>query len=91
MVLASTASTVSIDQLADLADKIMEVATAPSSVCAIQSTPPLQSEVEQLRSEVTRLQDLVRSLSFSNRCKARRSPIPTLLVPPQVWGSSSQM
>ncbi len=67
MVLASTADTVSIDQLADLAGKIMEVATAPSSVYAIQSTHPLQSEVEQLRSEVTRLQDLVRSLSFSNR------------------------
>ncbi len=77
MVLASTADTVSIDQLADLADKIMEVATAPSSVCAIQSTHPLQFEVEQLRSEFTRLQDLVRSVSFSNRLKARRSPSPT--------------
>ncbi len=55
----------------------MEVATAPSSVYAIQSTHPLQSEVEQLRSEVARLQDLVKYLSFSNRRKARRSPTPT--------------
>ena len=74
MVLASTAATVSLDDLAELADKIVEVA-APT-VNAVH-TPQLTSEVEQLRSEVARLQDLVKSLS--TRRKPRRSPTPTRL------------
>ena len=72
MVLASTADTVSIENLAELADKIVEVATP--TVSTIQ-TSQLTSEVEQLRSEVTRLQTLVKSLSVKR--KPSQSPTPT--------------
>ena len=72
MVLASTDDTASLNNLAELADKIVEVATP--AVCAVQ-TPRLLSEVEQLWSEVTRLQGLVKSLS--TQCKSRRSSTPT--------------
>ena len=64
MVLASTADTVSIENLAELAEKIVEVA-APT-VSTIQ-TSQLTSEVEQLRSEVTRLLNLVKSLSVKHK------------------------
>ena len=76
MVLASTADTVSIDHLADLADKIIEVALPSNPVSAVQSSFPLQSEMDHLRSEVTRLQERVQLLSFSKRCQAHRSPTP---------------
>lgn len=50
MVLASTAYTVRLEELATLADKVMDVA-APSiaAVC----TPHISTEVERLRAEVT--------------------------------------
>ena len=73
MVLASTGDTVSIEELAELADKIVEVATpAISGITA----PPLR-EVEQLRAEVSRLADLVTSLSIQGRKPRGRSPSPS--------------
>lgn len=57
MVLASTVNTVSIDKLAELVDKIMQAALPPSSVSVV--TSPLQSEVEQLQSEVTSLKPCI--------------------------------
>ena len=50
MVLASTSATVSLDELAELADRIVDVASP--SVAAIRS-PQRNSEVEQLRAEVS--------------------------------------
>ena len=72
MVLTCTDDTVSLNNLTELADKSVEVATLTMS--AVQ-TPQLLSEVEQLWSEVTRFQVLVKSLS--TQCKPHRSPTPT--------------
>ena len=71
MVLASTADAVSLEELASLADKVMDVA-APS-VAAI-TTPQVTSDVELLREEVTRLKDIVSS--FTKSRQSRRSPSP---------------
>ena len=69
MVLASTPDTSSLENLAELADKVVEVAVP--SVNALQKGP-LASEVEQLKSEVSRLQDLIRSLSTQTTRSGRR-------------------
>ena len=60
VVLASTADSVSLEELAALADKVMDVAI-PS--IAVVSTPQATTDVEQLRVEVTRLKDTVTSLT----------------------------
>ena len=52
MVLASTADTTSLDKLASLADKIMEVATPTSSVSVV-SQSQLTSELEQLCTQIS--------------------------------------
>ena len=84
MVLASTPDTVDLASLAELADKVVEVA-APA-VAAVQA-PSLSTDVEQLRSEVTRLQGLVKALSTtrshpaSPRRRLSRSPTPVRLSP----------
>ena len=92
MVLASTPDTTSLDKLAELADKIMEVAAPPPPSVASATTPivagvntpaPLAAEVEHLRSEVTRLGSLVQQLGRSRSSSrpasrpSRRSPTPT--------------
>ena len=61
-----------INKLADMADKIMEV--APPTVSALSSTysdHDSASEVKQLHEEVTRLADLVASLTARS---SQRSP-----------------
>ena len=66
MVLASTGDTVSLDKLAELADKILEVAL-PSSIAAVDSSAPqLSTEVRQLREQVTHLHDMVQSFTKHN-------------------------
>ena len=77
MVLASTSDTTSLENLAQLADKVVEVA-APSVSAVKNSSPQLSSEVDQLRAEVTRLQEVVKSLSFKKRPRTpiRHSPTP---------------
>ena len=92
IVLASTPEGTALAVLAEMADKIMEVAATPPSVAAIKTpkgsgaTPTPQTasaaEIEDLRSEITRLEKLVLKLSRS-RSPARksrsshRSPTPT--------------
>jgi len=71
MVLASTDESLALDKLAELADKVMEVATP--SVSAI-ATPQITTEVEQLRTEVTRLQELVKSLTTQARQRSTSNP-----------------
>ena len=78
MVLASADADMDLHKLADMADKVMEVATPP---IASISAPDTSSEVQQLREEVSRLADLVASLNTRNdRRRARiprnRSPAP---------------
>ena len=79
IVLASTADTTSIDKLANLADKIMEVATPTSSISAV-SQSQLSSEMEQLCSQISNLQKLVQRLSTSQQrdTPCTHSPSPAL-------------
>ena len=77
MVLASTADSTSLEDLAHLADRIVDA--APSPISAIDDTrppPPPASEVEQLRSEVSRLADLVTALSSKEKPSRRRPSTP---------------
>ena len=62
MVLAS-AGEMSLEALAQLADKIAEVATPSISTLNLS---PLTAEVEQLRSEVARLQDMLASIQLAS-------------------------
>ena len=71
MVLASTPDTGNITELAQLADKVMEVATP--SVSGITTT----TELDQLRQEVAKLKTMLRSLQTVNKKSQRgRSPSP---------------
>ena len=53
MVLASTDDSIGVAQLAQLADKILEVST-PTSVATVD-TPTLAADIELLRTQVTRV------------------------------------
>ena len=74
MVLASTADAVSLEELATLADKVMDVAS-PS--VAVVTTPQATSDMEQLRAEVSRLTDIVSSFTKSRPSRRSPSPHPT--------------
>ena len=69
MVLASTDTAMTTDKLANLADKVMEVAT--HTVSAIKANPPAtvheSAEVQQLRDEVGRLTARLESLDPPRR------------------------
>ena len=73
MVLASTSDSVSLDNLAQLADKIVEV-SAPQSVSTVCSSN-LSDEVEKLKGQLTNLTQLVKSLPFQQKSRTR-SPSP---------------
>ena len=64
MILASTAEGTSLDNLATLADKVMEVAVPTVSSVTVSQ---LSAEMEQLRSEVTGLKEIVKSLSLNTQ------------------------
>ena len=62
MVLASSGDNVSLDTLADMADKIMEVAiptvtsvTSPATPVPLPPPAPISSEVAELRAEISEL------------------------------------
>ena len=83
MVLASTPDGTGLVQLADLADKVMEVASPTAgSIAAVTTPSTLATEIEHLRGEVLRLEKLVqklarsRSLSHSGSRPSRHSPTP---------------
>ena len=86
MVLASADDTTDLAKLADMADKVIEVA-APS-VSAIAHTSS-DTEVEKLRAEVTHLAELVTSLTryrprrdhSQSRWRRTHSPAPTDPLP----------
>ena len=72
MVLASTPNTGNLEDLAQLADKIVEVAVPSPSISAISTT----SEIEHLRKEVTELKSMLQGLQSSRQASTRRSPSP---------------
>ena len=69
MVLASTSDSVSLDDLAQLADKIVKV-SAPQSVSTVRSSKR-SDEVEKLKGQLTDLTQLVKSLPFQQKCCIR--------------------
>jgi hypothetical protein len=84
MVLASTDVTTDINKLADMADKVIEVATPTiATVSSAAAQDSASFEVQQLRKEVARLADLVASLTTQSRSRSSsrprrpRSPTPT--------------
>ena len=70
MVLASTPDAGSLDELAQLADKIAEVATP--SISSVNTS----TEFEHLRQEVSELKLLIQTLKQPNRRSRGRSPSP---------------
>lgn len=85
MVLASVDAAMDLNKLADMADKVMEIATP--TVSAVTT----DSDYKQLREEVARLADVVASLttlyrrrnsSRSRRPQSPAPPEPSLAVPP---------
>jgi hypothetical protein len=86
MVLASTDTATSLDKLADLADKVMEVATP--TIAAIQDArpdpPPIthqSSEVQQLQEEVARLTARIESLTTRHRRRSNSKYRPATPTP----------
>ena len=62
MVIASTGNAMSLEALAQMADKIVEVATP--TISAINA-PHISSEVDQQRKEVAHLREIISSLNTS--------------------------
>ena len=83
MVLASMDMSMDISKLADMADKVMEVATPTVSAIADASFERIEAgEMKKLREDVARLTDLIASLQTDRRrihSKSRRtrSPAPS--------------
>ncbi len=85
MVLASTPDTTSLEKLAEMADKVMEVAASPISGIQARTTPTsnmpppsttatdLSKQVDDLRSEIARLEKLFTKLSRSRSSSSSRS------------------
>ncbi len=78
MVLASSPDSVGLEDLAQLADRITEVsASTPPSVSALTPSRSSESaEVDQLRSEVASLKQLVKSLARPPPRRRSRTPTP---------------
>ena len=80
MVLASTADTMDLNTLADMADKVIEVANP--SVAAISGPPqPDLADYEHLKAEVARLTQLVASLTTRRRRSRSRGRHPRSPAP----------
>ena len=105
MVLASSGDAKSLDELATLADKVLDA--APTSMASIAQPPPSR-EVDDLRIEVASMKEVVASLLLGDRSTRYRSPSPRrqprsrmppnaiyfprpLLVPRPLWRPSSKM
>jgi hypothetical protein len=86
MVLASTDSSTDLSKLAELADKVMEVATP--TIANLSDPAPIaagisSSEVKQLREEVSRLTGLVESLTMRS-CPRSPSRPPRRVTSPSM-------
>ena len=87
MVLASTPDAVSLENLTELADKVMEVALPTPTVGAVQSSQ-LTSELQHLRSEVAHLEGLVKSLLHESPISSLAHPLPPYRSPTPTYRSS---
>ena len=97
MVLASADTATELSKLAEMADKIMEVAQ-PASIAAVtdsrpkspsqQRPPHFESDIQQLRDEVAHLTKLVTSLSTQSR-RRRSSKPPSRSSSPAPQANSS--
>ena len=68
MVLASTNTTATLEELAELADKVVEEVVAPTVAATSTSPcPEILAEIEQLRAEVQKLQTSVKQLAHQSR------------------------
>ena len=76
MVLAPSASSITLDNLAEMADRIMEVST-PSIAAIHAPSVSSSSEIDSLRAEVRQLKELVQSLSLYSRSRDPRHRSPT--------------
>ena len=63
MVLASTSTTGTLEELAELADKVVEVAAPTDAATSASPCPKIITEIEQLWAEVQKLQTSVRQLT----------------------------
>ena len=94
MVLASTPEGTALSTLAEMADKVMEVAPPSGSVAVLKTHPPndpptpsapsplvpaTAGDIEDLRSEIKRLEKLIPDLTWPRRSthSPHRSPTPT--------------
>ena len=73
MVLASSEETKSLEEIAQLADKI--IIAAPPSIAAVEK-PQLSKEVDELRVEVVRLKETVSAFSTPRQTSRPRFPSP---------------
>ncbi len=76
MVLASSGTDVSLNSLADIADRIMEVSTPSIAAFHKPPGPTPNAEMDSLREDMKRLQEMVSSLSHQSRAPRRFSPSP---------------
>lgn len=67
MVLASTSATATLEEIAELADKVVEVAAPTVAAASAPPFPELLTEIEQLRAEVQKLQTSVQHLTRQSR------------------------
>ena len=75
MVLASSSDAKSLEDIAQLADKIVNI--APPTMSSLAPSPsPSTTEVDNLRAEVTHLKELVSTLYPRGRSSRNRSPSP---------------
>ena len=75
MVLAPSGTSVTLDNLAEMADRILEV-SSPAIAAMRAPPPPVSTEIASLRSEVRQLQKMMQSLSLRSREHHRCSPTP---------------
>ena len=88
MVLALSGDDVSLDTLADMADKIMEVAiptltsvTSPATPVALPPPATTSSEVAELQAVISELRQLISLLQLSSHHTSRSSSRPLGLLP----------
>lgn len=75
MTLVPSGDELTLEKLADMADRILELATP--TIGAVHTLPPQASpEVQSLRAEIRQLQELVKSMSTRPRESRHRSPTP---------------
>ena len=79
LVLASTAESITLQELANLADKVMEGITPTLAI--VLSSDSLVSEISELKAEIAQVKRLLKSHRSTSRRRAG-SPAPTHSSPP---------